>query len=52
MDKLTVKRPKKYIIDKILELGLVQDRKELREKKSRNANKCNIYFSILFQTKY
>lgn len=51
MDKLTVKRPKKHIIDKILELGLIQDRKELRKKKSRNANKCNFYISILFHTK-
>lgn len=46
MDKLIVKRPKKHIIDKILELGLIQDRKELKKKKSRDNNKCNFLFLI------
>ena len=32
MERLDVLRPKKRIIDKILELGLVQDRRELRKK--------------------
>lgn len=41
MNKLDVKRPKKHIIDKILELGLVKDRKELKKKKSKNTNICN-----------
>lgn len=51
MDKLAVKRPKKHILNKILELGLIQDRKELRKKKSRNANKCNYYFLFDFKQK-
>lgn len=44
MDKLVIKRPKKHLIDKILELGLIRDRKELRKKKSKNADKCKFYF--------
>lgn len=46
MDKLDVKRPKKHIIDKILELGLVGNRKELGKKKSKKSNtsNCNFYF--------
>lgn len=39
MEKLDVKRPKKHIVDKILELGLVKDRKELRKKRYKNTNK-------------
>lgn len=51
MEKLNVKRPKKHIIDKIVELGLVGDRKELRKKKTKNANKCNYYlYYYFFQT--
>ncbi|XP_025415567.1 protein timeless homolog isoform X4 [Sipha flava] len=41
MNKLDVKRPKKHIIDKILELGLVGDRKELKKKKFKNTNSSN-----------
>lgn len=40
MNKLDVKRPKNHIIDKMLELGLIRDRKELIKKKSKNSNKC------------
>jgi len=40
MNKLDVKRPKNQIIDKMLELGLIRDRKELLKKKSKNSNKC------------
>jgi len=40
MDKLDVKRQRNHIIDKMLELGLITDRKELRKKKSKNSNKC------------
>ncbi|XP_050054655.1 protein timeless homolog isoform X3 [Aphis gossypii] len=39
MNKLDVKRPKNHIIDKILELGLIRDRKELLKKKSKDSNK-------------
>ncbi|KAG5330826.1 TIM protein, partial [Acromyrmex heyeri] len=35
---LRIKRPKPKIKEKILELGLVQDRKELRKKRSRKSN--------------
>lgn len=50
MDKLDVRRPKKHIINKILELGLVSDRKELRKKKSKNTNKSNYwYFEFNFE---
>lgn len=38
--KLDVKRPRNHIIDKMLELGLIQDRNELRKKKHKNSNKC------------
>lgn len=48
MEKLDVKRPKKHIIDKIVELRLVEDRKELRKKKTKNANKCNYYHYYYF----
>ncbi|VVC29572.1 Hypothetical protein CINCED_3A024542 [Cinara cedri] len=43
MEKLDVLRPKKLIIDKIVELGLVRDRKELWKKNSKKANKCKYY---------
>jgi len=46
MDKLDVKRPKKHVIAKILELGLVRDRKELRKKRSKNSNKCKPVFLL------
>lgn len=48
MDKLDVKRPKKHIIDKILELGLVGDKKELKRKISKNTKTCNYcsYFNF------
>ncbi|KAF0730149.1 protein timeless, partial [Aphis craccivora] len=39
MNKLDVKHPKNHIIDKMLELGLIRDRKELIKKKSKNSNK-------------
>lgn len=39
MNKLDVKRPRNHIIDKMLELGLVKDRDELRKKKPKNSNK-------------
>lgn len=35
MARLTVKRPKPRVIEKLLELGLIQDRKELRKKRAR-----------------
>ncbi|XP_052126386.1 protein timeless homolog [Frankliniella occidentalis] len=40
LTRLTVKRPKVRVIDKLLELGLVNDRKELRKKggKSKSGN--------------
>lgn len=44
MEKLEVKRPKKHIIDKIVELGLVGDRKELRKKRSKKTANCNFAF--------
>uniref|UniRef100_A0A2S2NUZ1 Protein timeless n=1 Tax=Schizaphis graminum TaxID=13262 RepID=A0A2S2NUZ1_SCHGA len=39
MKKLDVKRPRNHIIDKMLELGLIRDRKELMNKKPKNSNK-------------
>ncbi|KAJ9574814.1 hypothetical protein L9F63_008013, partial [Diploptera punctata] len=33
VDRLTVRRPKQRIADKLLEMGLVQDKKELRKKR-------------------
>ncbi|XP_015364645.1 PREDICTED: protein timeless homolog [Diuraphis noxia] len=41
MKKLDVKRPRNHIIDKMLELGLIRDRNELRKKNSKNSNKSN-----------
>ncbi|XP_065210655.1 protein timeless homolog [Planococcus citri] len=41
MERLDIQRPKKRIVDKILELGLVQDRRELRKKKTTTSNKSN-----------
>lgn len=40
---LTIKRPKPKIKEKLLELGLAADRKELRKKRSRKSNhgKCS-----------
>ena len=35
MDHMILKRPKQRVIEKILELGLVSDRKELRKKKTK-----------------
>lgn len=46
MDKLDVKRPKKHIINKILQLGLVRDRKELRKKRSKKSNECKLVFLL------
>lgn len=46
MDKLEVKHPKKHIINKILELGLATDSKELRKKRSKNSNKRKSLFSL------
>lgn len=40
MKKLDVKHPRNHIIDKILELGLIKDRNELRNKNPKNSNKC------------
>lgn len=40
MNKLDVKRPRNHILDKMLELGLIKDRNELRNKKPKNSNKC------------
>ncbi|XP_018314888.1 LOW QUALITY PROTEIN: protein timeless homolog [Mycetomoellerius zeteki] len=37
-NELRIKRPKPKIKEKLLELGLVQDRKELRKKRSRKSN--------------
>jgi len=48
MENLDVKRPKKHIIDKIVELGLVRNRKELRKKRSKNINNCNLNLNIIF----
>ncbi|XP_050692209.1 protein timeless homolog [Eriocheir sinensis] len=36
MDGLTIRRPKHRVVEKILELGLVADRKELRKKRPKN----------------
>ncbi|XP_050538805.1 protein timeless homolog [Daktulosphaira vitifoliae] len=41
INKLEVKRSKKIIINKILELGLVRDRKELRKKRGKTSNKSH-----------
>jgi hypothetical protein len=35
---LRIKRPKSKIKEKLLELGLAQDRKELRKKRARKSN--------------
>lgn len=35
LDNLTVKRPKKHVIEKLLELGTVTDRKQLRKKRAK-----------------
>ncbi|MCL4138271.1 UNVERIFIED_CONTAM: hypothetical protein GTU68_039250 [Idotea baltica] len=39
LDHMSVKRPKKRVVDKILELGLVDDRKALRKKRSSKKSK-------------
>lgn len=46
MDKLEVKRPKKQIINKMLELGLIHDRNELKKKKSKNINNCRFLYIL------
>lgn len=51
MDRLDVKRQRKLIINKILELGLVGDQKELQRKKSKNLKKCNMLFFFKFYFK-
>lgn len=37
VERLTVSRPKKRVGDKLLELGLIQDKKELRKKRSKKS---------------
>lgn len=47
---LTIKRPKPKIKEKLLELGLATDRKELRKKRSRKSNhgECSPSLSFFF----
>jgi hypothetical protein len=33
IDRLKIHRPKQRVIEKLLEMGLIQDRKELRKKR-------------------
>lgn len=40
MDKLSIKRPKNKVKDKLLELGLASDRKELRKKRAKDPTRC------------
>ncbi|CAH0554108.1 unnamed protein product [Brassicogethes aeneus] len=39
MDRLTVKRPKNRIVEKLLVMGLIQDKSEMRKKKAPRGNK-------------
>lgn len=38
MDRLAVKRPKNRVADKLLEMGLIQDKKELKKKRATKSN--------------
>lgn len=38
MDRLDVRRPKNRIVEKLLVMGLVQDKKELRKKRARKSD--------------
>lgn len=43
---LRIKRPKPKIKEKLLELGLAQDRKELRKKRARKSNQGEYTYSF------